>query len=406
MSGSKHVILFLAPQPFYQERGTPIAVRMAVETLANAHNSTTNPQKTYQITLLTYNEGFDVPIQGVTHIRMWAPKWLIGVRPGISIKKLIADFFFTIAAVRHLLKGNYDSIHAVEESVFIALPFALINKKPIVYDMDSSLASQLLERWKFLSIIKPVITCLEKIAIKKSSGVLAVCDELVNLANTYSNNSVAPLYDVSLLEDQSAPTQEDLRVTISAQPDSKIILYIGNLETYQGVDLLIESMAHLSKNQSEHSDTHCIIIGGNPSQIEKYSNMASNLDVSKHVHLIGPRPLSQLGSYLKQANVLSSPRIKGNNTPMKVYSYLDSEVPVVATKLITHTQAMSESEAFFANPDPHSYAEALHTALCNTELSKSKTECAKKLVANRYTKNAFSKALIGFYQKLISNSRS
>ncbi len=402
MPGSKHVILFLAPQPFYQERGTPIAVRMAVETLASAHNSTTNLDKTYQITLLTYNEGFDVPIDGVTHLRMWAPKWLVGVRPGISIKKLIADFFFTIAAVRLLLKGDYDSIHAVEESVFIALPFALLNKKPIVYDMDSSLASQLLERWKFLSIIKPIISSFEKIAIKKSSGVLAVCDELVKLASSYNKNSVTALYDVSLLEDQSAPTQEDLRVTISAPNDSKIILYIGNLESYQGVDLLIESMACLVKDKDEHKNTHCIIIGGNPSQIEKYSNMAVNIGVSKHVHLIGPRPLSQLGSYLKQANVLSSPRIKGNNTPMKVYSYLDSGVPVVATKLITHTQAMTDHDAFLAEPNPRSYANALHEALSNASLSRSKTDSAKQLVANRYTKSAFSKSLIEFYQKLFS----
>src|SRR5690606_25954218 len=61
-------ILFLAPQPFFQERGTPIAVRLAVEVLGG--------RKGDSIDLLTYHEGSDVPLKNVRHLRITLPERL------------------------------------------------------------------------------------------------------------------------------------------------------------------------------------------------------------------------------------------------------------------------------------------------------------------------------------------
>jgi len=48
-------ILLLAPHPFFQQRGTPIAERMLLEVLAG-HG--------HQIDVLTFHEGEDVQIPG------------------------------------------------------------------------------------------------------------------------------------------------------------------------------------------------------------------------------------------------------------------------------------------------------------------------------------------------------
>ncbi|MBT7065178.1 MAG: glycosyltransferase, partial [Verrucomicrobia bacterium] len=63
-------ILLLAPHPFYQERGTPIAVRLLAETLAaDGHH----------VDLLSYHEGDNVTIHpGVTHHRAPAPPGVHG----------------------------------------------------------------------------------------------------------------------------------------------------------------------------------------------------------------------------------------------------------------------------------------------------------------------------------------
>ena len=43
--------------------------------------------------------------------------------------------------------------------------------------------------------------------------------------------------------------------------------------------------------------------------------------------------------------MLVSPRIRGTNTPLKIYSYLRSGKPIVATDLLTHTQVLSPEVA-------------------------------------------------------------
>ena len=56
-------VLVIAPQPFFQERGTPIAVKLAVETLAKKLPpiSEENPH----VDLVVYSEGKQIDIPGV-----------------------------------------------------------------------------------------------------------------------------------------------------------------------------------------------------------------------------------------------------------------------------------------------------------------------------------------------------
>ena len=50
--------------------------------------------------------------------------------------------------------------------------------------------------------------------------------------------------------------------------------------------------------------------------------------------------------------MLVSPRLKGLNTPMKIYSYLDSGSAVLATRLRTHTQVLDDGIAYLVEPEP------------------------------------------------------
>ncbi len=81
-------ILVLAPHPFYQNRGTPIAVKMLVETLvASGH----------QITVLTYPEGEDPKIPSCSLVRLKQLSWVKEVTPGFSWKKLVYDWYLFLA---------------------------------------------------------------------------------------------------------------------------------------------------------------------------------------------------------------------------------------------------------------------------------------------------------------------
>ncbi len=109
----KHLrILLLAPQPFYQDRGTPIAVRLLATELARLG---------HQVDLLVFHEGEDVSIPGVTIFRTRSSPYIKNIPPGFSLKKIICDLRMYGVADTLLQAHSYDLIHAVEESVFIAI---------------------------------------------------------------------------------------------------------------------------------------------------------------------------------------------------------------------------------------------------------------------------------------------
>ena len=53
------------------------------------------------------------------------------------------------------------------------------------------------------------------------------------------------------------------------------------------------------------------------------------------------------------------------NTPFKVYTYLASGKPLVATRLPTHTQLLDDSLAFLADPTPEGLAGAIRAVLAD-----------------------------------------
>ena len=50
-------ILFLAPEPFFQERGTPIAIKLALQVLSK--------RKGTKVKVICYNEGTEENFEGV-----------------------------------------------------------------------------------------------------------------------------------------------------------------------------------------------------------------------------------------------------------------------------------------------------------------------------------------------------
>lgn len=394
-------VLVIAPQPFYQERGTPIAVKLAAEALSRQLRVIDG--NACKIDLLVYNEGRDIFIPGVSIVRAKIPSLLSGVRPGISCKKLMCDCFLFIHALMLMLRSRreqYDVIHAVEEAVF----FAWITKKlfgiPYVYDMDSSLALQVTERWWWCRPLLKILQFFEGLAVRGSLAVAPVCDALQNIALRHGSPATVIVRDVSLLSTAAISKAADARGSIfgsSISDKDTIILYVGNLEPYQGIDLLIESFASIHKR---HVDARLVIVGGTEFHIRKYHERAVQLGCSKCVIFLGPRPLDTLGELLTSASIVTSPRISGNNTPMKIYSYLHSGTALLATDLPTHRQVLDETVALLVAPTVTTFAEGLSRLIEDPSLRQRIGKQAKSVADQLYTVEAFERQIHALYTKV------
>ena len=380
-------ILVLAPHPFFQARGTPLAVRMVLEFLS---------ARGHEVDVLTLHEGEDVAIPNTRIVRIPRLPWIRNIRPGFSVKKVICDVMMFLSCMRMMRRNRYDLIHAVEESAFIAAAAQAVNGTPYVYDMDSSLAEQMVEAYPALQFALPFMRYCESVAIRRSTGVLTVCAALEDLALGHD-----PAKPVGRVEDSTLlppgtfgdPNGNGL-LPEALRSEGPIAMYVGNLERYQGIDLLLAGFKHTLRKVPRAS---LVIVGGSADDIARYRRLADGLGILPRVHFLGPRPLSLLPDLLRQADVLVSPRLKGLNTPMKIYSYLDSGTAVLATRLRTHTQVLDDRVAYLVDPSPEPLGLGLATLLGDEGLRQRLATHAKEYVQEEFTPEAARRKLGLFY---------
>lgn len=379
-------ILLVAPQPFYQERGTPIAVRMLVEVLCGQGHA---------VDLLTYHEGADLDIDGLKILRTPALPGLRHVPIGISWKKLVCDLLISGRLLARALTQRYDVIHAVEEAVFPAILVRSSAHARVVYDMDSMLGEQLVSKWSALRPVERALRAMERAVIRRADAVFAVCSDLARHVS-----ADAPGVPVFLIEDVALPAQpfcgsaEPLRELLDIR--GPLALYVGNLQRYQGVEQVVRAMAQLP----EALDLTLVLIGGTEDDVARMRGLVRKLHLEEHVYLLGPRPLAQLTGFLEQADILVSPRLRGSNTPMKVYSYMNSGTPILATSILSHTQVLDESCALLVEPTPEALAQGLTTLAADEALRARLGAAARRRASERYSAEAFREKVRAAYQAL------
>jgi len=382
-------ILFLAPHPFYQERGTPIAVDLLLRVLSDRGD---------RVDLVTFHEGEQRSYRNVTIHRIRNVKWVREIRPGFSWKKIVCDFFLLAAALRMAGQKKYQIVHAVEESAFIAILLRVFYRIPYIFDMDSSMPAQLMEQHPALALAAPVLRFFEAQVARRAFAVIAVCEALAETARKHGAQRVFVLPDISLLSLNDA-----VGAIQNIDVEHPCLMYIGNLEKYQGIELLLESFALLVRSVSQ---AYLAVIGGNPETIMQYEDKAVALGIAGQVKFFGPWPLASMAQLFARADILISPRIKGTNTPMKIYSYLQSGKPILATDLPTHTQALDRSVAMLAEPVPEKFAAAMLELLKNPSMGRQLAQRAFELAGEKYSFRAFCEKAGQIYGKIEKELRA
>lgn len=378
-------ILLIAPHPFYQDRGTPIAVDLLLRVLAEDGHS---------VDVCTFPEGETRSYPGVTIHRARPWGGVANVAPGFSFRKLYTDAFLFFLARRLCRRNDYDVVHCIEEAGFFGWFLKARYGVPYIYDMDSVMSDQLIESRSWMAPLRPVFQALEGRVVRGACVIAPMCQAVVDRVSEYLSSEVVLLKDVSLLEDDNRGVSEDLRDEFGIE--GPLVMYIGNLERYQGIKLLVSAFARAA----ETAPGSLVIIGGKPAHIQQYREQAERLGVADRVHLVGPRPVARLGEYLRQADVLVSPRTKGSNTPMKIYSYLHSGVVLLATDLPTHTQVLNDEIAELAAPEVGPFGRALATLLGDPGRRLDKGRRAAEYARREHSLESFKDSVRDLYSRV------
>jgi glycosyltransferase involved in cell wall biosynthesis len=369
-------ILMIAPEPFFEPRGTPFSEYHRIRALLDLGHT---------VDLVTYPFGRSVEMQGLRIFRAARPPFIRRVRIGPSLAKIPLDLTLAATALRCAVRARYDAVHSHEEGVAIGVPIAAMLGIPHLYDMHSSLPQQL-ENFAFSrsAVLRWLFSRLEKMAVRRSRVTIVICPHLQEVVR-----QVDPGARTVLIE--NAPGSGDtpiegsghaIRASLGLAPSSPVVLYTGTFEAYQGLDLLFASAAIVS---GRHSDARFVLVGGKPDQVEKARRQAAALGAGGSVLFVGEKSPDEIPKFLDAATVLVSPRSTGTNTPLKIYQYLRSGRPIVATRLLTHTQVLSDEVAILTEPTPEAFARGIAAAVANPETAQRLGLAAKRLAETRYT---------------------
>jgi glycosyltransferase involved in cell wall biosynthesis len=260
--------------------------------------------------------------------------------------------------------------------------------------MDSDMVDQLVGVSKLRGLFRRPLETIVRHTLGACDLVLAVCPNLAARAGELCPTApVRILEDIPLTEAPHAAV-ENLRERFGIR--GTLALYVGNLEPYQGIDLLLEALAV----PGSESTVALVVIGGIPADVARYGRKAAALGLSEQVHFAGPRPVQQLGGYLEQADILVSPRTAGENTPMKIYSYLASGRSILATDIGSHTQALDASCAVLVRPDPGCVAAGLRRLAADPQLRERLGSAGAGRAAERYSRAAYREKLRAAYALL------
>jgi glycosyltransferase involved in cell wall biosynthesis len=365
----------IAPEPFFEPRGTPFSEYFRIKALCELGHS---------VDLVTYPIGQDKAIDGLRIFRSLRPPFIKSVKTGPSAAKVFLDFFLFFKAMGRLFKGKYDLIHTHEEANIMGAFFSKITGKPHLYDMHSSLVQQM-ENFQFTKskIITGFFKWIEKVSLKNARSVIVICRSLYDYAARITDKEKLTVIE-NFSDDTPARLNKNQLEQVKKEIGShnnKIIMYTGTLEAYQGIPLLIDSMKHLD------GDFRLVLIGGKEEQVEAAADTVKQKGLAERVLLLGSKQPGEIPYYLKAADVLVSPRILGTNIPLKIYSYLKSGIPVVATNRYTHTQSIDHHISILVEPEPDALARGIREAVSGkgkTIAQNAVTFCSENYSRKRY----------------------
>ncbi len=381
-------ILVVAPQPFYQDRGTPIALRQVLEALS---------QLGYGVDLLTFPQGEDITLPGLRIFRAGNPVGIRTVPIGFSLQKLALDVSLVAALNTRLSRTSYTCVHAIEEAAFPAVVMGRRRGIPTLYDMQSSLPEQLLKH--SVARIPPFPAALgaaERWLLQQADLVVASVGLADRVRRVAPGARVREWRFPSGTVVEHSVEAEELRRRLGLSDATPVVLYSGTFEAYQGLDHLVGAAPLILERVPS---ARFVLVGADEAGRAEMETAAAELVRDGVLTIVDRQPRSLIPGYLAMADVLVSPRSFGGNLPLKVFEYLAAGRPIVATDIPTHRTVLTDERAVLVPPSPEGLAAGVVSLLCDGAKSAAIAESAREYAVEHLGWGRFRQSVAEIYQE-------
>jgi len=146
-------------------------------------------------------------------------------------------------------------------------------------------------------------------------------------------------------------SKEEARRRLDLPHEAPLGIYTGNFTT-MGED---KGISDILKALLLSTDVTFVAVGGSEKDIARYSERARELGVSDRVIFRGSTTQQNLAVYQKAADVLlmpfpDTPHYRNHMSPVKMFEYMVSKRPIIASDLPTIREVLNEQNAYMVQP--------------------------------------------------------
>jgi glycosyltransferase involved in cell wall biosynthesis len=383
-------VLVVAPQPFYEDRGTPIAVCQLLQALS---------QLSYDVDLLTYPVGQTLDIPRVRYFRGTNPFRVRQVPIGLSLAKVILDVPLVAGLIQRLCSNDgYSCIHAVEEAAFPAVVLGRRFRIPVIYDMQSSLPEQLARHLAFRNpMAQRMLRLMEGWLLRQADSVVSSSGLAARVRLVVPNVRIREWQFAGALRTAPAEEAATLRAELGIAPGRPVVLYCGTFEPYQGLPELLAAIPHV---RAEVPEAVFVLVGATESGGTTVERGHVSLVRDGSLRVVKRQPREAIPRYLALADVLVSPRAWGDNMPLKIFDYLAAGKPIVATDIPAHRGVLTEERAVLTGLWSPDIAHGIVRLLRDRELADRLAEAGRAYAVEKLGWFAFVRSVGDLYREV------
>jgi len=385
-------IMALVPS-FYGSTGDAVNERQLIISLAK------KVRRCYLITFIGFKQIFTRRREELK--KSYLPRNLIVIpfpfpQINVLIVRLVMIIVSYIVSILSLIIGASKKIDLIYvRDSFLSVGFLAFNSlaKKTIVKINALVEDEIPKECITKSLIGKLSSFFDRLVLARAKRVAvpsrSFYDELVrrrHLKHRENPLELPPGVDINLIKKIKNHTKPSLQ-------DNIIIGFLGTFQWWQGIDVLIRSIAILKKNIP---NIKLCLVGDGPlrSTIER---LCKKLDVVYEI--TGFIPHEEALKHLAIMDALVLPRKRISTTeliiPIKVIEAWAMGIPVIVTKTraFLDNQIKNCKHVIYCEPKPESVANAIFTLLTNNELRAELKMSGPKL-AKRFDYNYIAENLL------------
>ncbi|MEM7342835.1 MAG: glycosyltransferase [Chloroflexota bacterium] len=358
-------ILMLSPTMFFADYGAHVRILEEAVILQKLG---------HKVTILAYPNGRD--IAGIKVRRCWGVPFNYRVIVGSSRHKIYLDVMLAMKSLRHVIRYKPDIIHAhLHEGALIGWVLSKLTGAPLVFDFQGSLTAEMIDHnflrseglpYRFVYWLENRINQAADVILTSSTHAATLLIEKFKL----SPKKIDPTPDCVNLDTFNQDNFSDaekagLKKQLGIPAEKKLIVYLGLLAPWQGVDLLLETLQLLKETRQDY---HLLLMGF--PAVAHYQAEAKRLGVDDLITFTNKIPYEDAPRYLALGDIATAPKISATEGSGKILNYMALGLPTVSFSLPVSREFLGDGGIYASEINTTALATALNRALDLSETER------------------------------------